>query len=245
MAGETVKGTGVYPGELTRVEFAPGVPGYVVGDANAPAVIVLQEWWGIVPTVVDHALHISQQGYRCLVPDIYKGKIGVDKEEASHLLSKLDWAQAVQEIKQAVEWLRSQGAPKVGCTGFCMGGALTLLAAQHAGVDAAAAFYGIPGADFCQPENIKVPIQLHFGQLDDMKGFSDPETAKAFADKANAAGGKAELFIYPDCGHGFLNVGDEGVEKRAHMGFPEPPNDDARNQAWERVFRLFGDNVKA
>lgn len=44
MAGETVKGTGVYPGELTRVEFAPGVPGYVVGDANAPAVIVLQEW---------------------------------------------------------------------------------------------------------------------------------------------------------------------------------------------------------
>jgi hypothetical protein len=52
----------------------------------------------------------------CLIPDIYRGKVGVNKEEASHLLSKLDWAQAVQDIKQAVQYLRDDGATKASGT---------------------------------------------------------------------------------------------------------------------------------
>jgi carboxymethylenebutenolidase len=80
-----------------------------------------------------------------LVPDLYKGKVGVDKEEASHMLSKLDWAAALEEIKQAVQYLRDGGATRVACIGFCMGGALSLAAAQHAGIQCAAPFYGLPG----------------------------------------------------------------------------------------------------
>lgn len=261
----------------------------------------------------------------CLVPDLYKGKVGVDKEEASHLLSKLDWPAAVDEIKQAVQYLRADGAqkvrrpagaaacsataaaftrcrqgdsaargrlppaptppppPQVGCIGFCMGGALTLCAAQHAGVDAAAPFYGIPGAEICQPENIKVPLAMHHGALDAMKGFSDPEvgagpgvvarpvrvclpwtarptvtrthprlpltlppppqSAHAFAAKVNAAGGSAQVYVYEGCGHGFLNVGEEAVAKRAHMGFPEPPRE-AQELAWSRVLQLFEEHLK-
>ncbi|KAL4852950.1 putative carboxymethylenebutenolidase [Chlorella vulgaris] len=208
---------------VEKITFGDGLPGYVCGSVKDPAVIVIQEWWGVVPTVVAHAVKLSEQGYRCLIPDIYRGKVGVNKEEASHLLSKLDWAQAVQDIKQAV-----------GAIGFCMGGALSLAAAQLAGVDCAVAFYGTPAAELSQPQNIKVPVSLHFGELDDHKGFSDPETGKKFADSVTAAGGSAELFVYEAAGHGFLNTGEAAVATREHMGFPEPPAE-AQQLAWTRI----------
>ncbi|GAB4820555.1 hypothetical protein N2152v2_007601 [Parachlorella kessleri] len=172
-----------------------------------------------------------------------QGKIGVDKEEAQHLFDHLDWPGAVEELSQAVKFLREGGANKVGAIGFCMGGALALAAAQKAGVDAAVPFYGLPQEGLCQPQNIKVPVQLHFGRLDQFKGFSDPDSATAFADKVNAAGGKAEVFIYEDCGHGFLNEGDEGKEKREHMGFPQP-SAESQQLAWQRLLDFFDKNLK-
>lgn len=58
---------------------------------------------------------------------------------------------------------------------MCMGGALSFCAAQHANVECAIVFYGIPSRTNCQPESIKVPIEAHFGKLDQITGFSDPE----------------------------------------------------------------------
>ena len=193
--------------------------------------------------VKGHAINIAAQGYRCLIPDVYHGKIGVDKEEASHLLSKLDWMRAVDEIKQAVEYLRNDGAIKIGAIGFCMGGALSLAAAQHADIQCAQPFYGSPSPQLAQPENIKVPVALHFGALDTMAGFSDPDTARTLAEKMNAAGGCAVAYIYEQCGHAFLNPGEEGIAKREHMEFPEPPVEQ-QNLAWERVFAFFEEHLK-
>ena len=58
-----------------------------------------------------------------------------------------------------------------------MGGALAFCAAQHAGVDCAAPFYGIPAPTACDVTKIAVPVQAHFGKLDAMAGFSDPEVS--------------------------------------------------------------------
>lgn len=174
---------------------------------------------------------------------MYHGKIGVDKEEASHLLSKLDWQRAVEEMTQAVDFLRANGAQKVGAIGFCMGGALALAAAQHSGIDCAQPFYGCPSRELCQPEAIKVPVALHFGELDDHVGFSDPDTARRWAEEMNAAGGSAVAYIYEKCGHAFLNSGDTGMEKRQYMGFPEPPQEQ-QDLAWERVFKFFEEHLK-
>ena len=110
-----------------------------------------------------HAAKVAAAGYRVLVPDLYKGAIGgacvlrlpislsshasfpVNKEEASHHMGALDWAAAVKEIAQAAAFLKAEGSPKVGATGFCMGGALTLLgAATCPDISCAAPFYGIP-----------------------------------------------------------------------------------------------------
>lgn len=197
---------------------------------------------------------------------------------------------------------------QVGAIGFCMGGALSLAAAQHADIQCAVPFYGLPGEAICQPQNIKIPIAMHFGRLDTLTGFSDAEvgdsgecclgssgcswttpndetimqvqdassilalasaaqettgfscclsysllfklfpsvlmqSAIAFADKVNTAGGKADLHIYEDAGHGFLNEGQEGVAKREHMGFPHPPAA-TQQMAWQRVIEFLNQHLK-
>lgn len=206
-----------------------------------------QEWWGITDVIMRNAGKLVHEGYRCLIPDLYKGKIGVDKEEAAHvsqssvvadtrctglesaehvmllkpfdcviwfhdgqrsllpsqcclldfqnyknskrtgmeipklflklivqqLMGELDFKLATDELTRAVEYLRETGSPTVGCVGFCMGGALAFCAAQHSGLDCAAPFYGTPNQSICDPGEIKIPLQAHFGKLDSLKGFSD------------------------------------------------------------------------
>ncbi|CAG9463480.1 unnamed protein product [Pedinophyceae sp. YPF-701] len=213
---------------MEKITFGDNLPGYVCGPKGAPGLLVLQEWWGITPEIQEHAKVYSEIcGFRCLVPDLYKGKIGVDKEEASHLMSKLDWVQAFGEMKQAAEYLRSEGSAKVGAVGFCMGGALSLCAAQHSGIDAAVPFYGCPGEEACDPSKLTVPVQGHFGADDPMKGFSDVDTAKALDAKLKASPGKGEVFIYEGESHAFMNRTDEeNTKKREMMGFttPKPEN---------------------
>lgn len=87
-------------------------------------------------------------------------------------MSELDWAGAVAEIGAALGYLKETGAAHVCIAGFCMGGALTLSALEQVeGFLCGACFYGIPRSLDC--EKIKVPVQLHFGALDDIGGFSD------------------------------------------------------------------------
>ena len=71
---------------MEKVTFGPSnLPGFEIGDKTLPAVIVIQEWWGVTVNIKELAQMISKEGFRCLVPDLYKGKIGVDAEEASHV----------------------------------------------------------------------------------------------------------------------------------------------------------------
>ncbi|KAF8070964.1 RAD4 [Scenedesmus sp. PABB004] len=194
-------------GSMERVDFGSGY-GWATGPKDAPAVIVLQEWWGVNDIIKEHAALIAAAGpFRTLVPDLYKGKVGVDAEEASHLMGALDFKAAVAELRDAAAHLRASGAPAVGVVGFCMGGALAFAAAQHAAVECAAPFYGIPDPAICDPTAIKVPVQAHFGELDTLKGFSDPESIAAVVSKMQAAGaGPVELLMFPNSGHAFMNA---------------------------------------
>lgn len=70
-------------------------------------------------------------------------------QSAGHLMENLDWPAARDKMTEAVKYLSGNGK-KVGVTGFCMGGALSLIAAQHSGVAAAAPFYGTPQEEICQ-----------------------------------------------------------------------------------------------
>ena len=201
-------------------------------DTGKPGIIVLQEWWGLVPHIKDVARRLAAQGYLALAPDLYHGKSTLEVAEAEHLMKGLDWERAAQEIAGAARYLREvEGATRVGVTGFCMGGALTVIAAAQPGVDAYAAFYWFPPAGAAPLDKITAPGLIFFGEEE--KFFSVPD-AKAFAESQRKRGRQAEVIVYPDAGHAFFN------NER-----PEAFRPDAANDAWRRTLDHFGHFLRA
>ena len=207
--------------------------GYVMGMVHGkgrPGVIVIQEWWGLVPHVRDVVNRFAHEGFDALAPDLYHGKSTVDAEEAHHLMETLDWPRAVDEIGAAVDYLRNDArSPRVGIVGFCMGGALAVLAAHHPGVNAYASFYGFP-PDPSAILPITVPGALFFGEKEDV--FSVPN-ARAFADAQARAGIPTEVVVYPGAGHAFFN------DARPEVFHPV-----AAKTAWSRTVAHFNKHVK-
>lgn len=209
---------------------------YVIGKHDAPGIVVLQEWWGVDFEIKNHAAMISQlgRGFKALIPDLYRGKVGLDVAEAQHLFDGLDWPGAVKDIHASVDWLKANGSKKAGVTGFCMGGALAIASSvlvPH--VDAVVAFYGVPSSELADPAQAKAPVQAHFGELDNFVGFSDVTAAKALEEKLKASGIPHEVHIYPGNSHAFMNRSTEGINRRKNMGLPD--EDEASVQlAWSR-----------
>jgi carboxymethylenebutenolidase len=138
-----------------------------VSGNRAPAVVVIQEWWGLNDQIKGVANRLAAAGYRALVPDLYRGKVGLDAKEAEHLMSHLNFGDAAtQDIRGAVQHLK-QTSSKAGVTGFCMGGALTILAACNVPEsDAAITWYGCPPLEYVDASKIKAPLMGHWA-LDD------------------------------------------------------------------------------
>jgi len=157
--------------------------------------------------------------------------VAVDREEAGHIMAGLDWAGAVKDIAGGAKYLKSVGCSKVGVTGFCMGGALSFAAAALCpDISAAAPFYGIPSAQLCDITKIRAPVQAHFGEKDDIAGFSSPADYTALEAKLKAAGVPYEAFTYP-AGHGFTNPNNDNY------------NRDATHQALGRVYAFMAKNL--
>ncbi|KAI9018189.1 dienelactone hydrolase [Hyaloraphidium curvatum] len=244
-------------------------------DLPLPAVLVLQEWWGVNNQIKAHAQRIANgTGCVAVVPDMYNGKVGLDREEASHLMSNLDWNEGLERLAALVDHLRSEGhhdpaakrnRRKIGSVGFCMGGALSLalagkLQGTKSALEAAVSFYGVPSPNLgisLQKIPLSTPVQLHTGELDNLKGFSDPETFSklhaSMLETIKAAGGsharglhrlEEALFIYPGQGHAFMNDEPEMAGKRKELGFAGGGDKKVQAQAWERVFRFFSQHLK-
>jgi carboxymethylenebutenolidase len=190
-------------------------------QAGAPGVVVIQEWWGLNPQIKGVADRFAKAGYRALVPDLFKGRVTTKPDEANHLMTGLDFPGATQQdIRGAVQHLKAAGG-KVAVMGFCMGGALTIMAAVHvAEADAGVCFYGIPPAPAADPAKIRVPLQGHFAAQDD---WCTPAAVNALEQKLKGAKVKYELYRYPGA-HGFFN------EQR-----PEVYDPKGAAQAWERT----------
>jgi carboxymethylenebutenolidase len=147
------------------------VSGFLAEPANggpAPGIVVIQEWWGLNDQIKGVADKLAAAGYRALVPDLYRGQLALDAHEAEHLMTGLDFGDAAgQDVRGAVRYLKATGSTKVGVTGFCMGGALTVLAAVNVPeADACVVWYGYPPLEYVDATRIKAPLLGHWATED-------------------------------------------------------------------------------
>src|SRR5262249_4586142 len=144
----------------------------------------------------------AEAGFRALVPDLFRGKVAQAPDEAKHLMTGLDFPDAAtQDVRGALQFLK-QTAKKAAVAGFCMGGALTILAAAKvADPGVGACFYGIPPLTDAEFKSIGVPLICHFGNKDHSW---TPEKVNALESALKHSQSKFELYRY-DADHAFMN----------------------------------------
>ena len=185
-----------------------------------PGIVVIQEWWGLNDQICGVADRFARAGYNALAPDLYKGRLTASPDEANHLMSGLDFADATnQDLRGAAAHLK-EASGKVAVMGFCMGGALTIAALAHIPeLAAGVCFYGIPPKEFADPARIKAPLQGHFANRDD---WCTPALVDDLERAMKAAGASPEIYRY-DAAHAFSNERSQAYDVAS------------ANQAWERT----------
>jgi carboxymethylenebutenolidase len=216
------------------------VQGYLAEPANAPnapGVVVIQEWWGLNAQIKGVADRYAAAGYVALVPDLYRGKSTVEAAEAEHLMTNLNFGDAAgQDVRGAVKYLKSR-CPKVGVSGYCMGGALTLLAAVHVPeADAGVVFYGYPPLEFIDASKIRIPLMAHWATEDAPFPIANVDKLETML---RGAGVSFEFHRYHAM-HAFANETQVGAARLPITEYkPE-----AAALAWERTLAFFGKHLR-
>ena len=177
----------------------------------APAVVVIQEIFGVNLDLRDTCDALAAQGYLAVSPDLFwRQEPGVDMSDQSPeewkkafaLYTAFDRDAGVADIAATMAVARSlPGANgKIGVMGFCLGGLMTFLTAARVGADAAVVYYG-GGTDqyLVEADDIKTPLMVHLGADDEYI----PKPAQEAITKALADKPLAHVFIYPGCNHAF------------------------------------------
>jgi carboxymethylenebutenolidase len=202
-------------------------PGYLARPTYAGphrGVVVIQEWWGLVPHIEEVARRLARNGFVALAPDLYHGKVAEEPDEAQKLAMSMDRNRAIKEIASAAKYLKGldQVQPKwVGVVGWCMGGGLAISASAYSGDFAAAvAFYGRP-LDANEVPRIQAPLLALYGEQD----HSIPQDwVKQFDEQLDSYHLPHEIVTYPNAGHAFFN------ESRT-----DHYNEDAARDGWNRT----------
>jgi carboxymethylenebutenolidase len=197
------------------------------GGGRRPAVIVIQEWWGLNDHIRDVTRRFAGEGFVALAPDLYHGVVVSEPDEARKAVMELDMGDAVREIRQAVDFLQGQSdvaGPKVGIVGFCMGGRLVLQTARvEPDLGAATSFYGAPLTPG-EAAEVQTPILGLYGTED----ASNPlDKVRAMEKALDEAGIENQIEIYEGAHHAFFN------DTRASY-HPEAAAD-----AWKRTLAWF------
>jgi carboxymethylenebutenolidase len=196
-----------------------------------PGVIVIQEWWGLVPHIRSVADRFAEAGFVALAPDLYHGVQTTEPNEAGKLLMGLAMSQAAKDIAGAAEFLAAgdhvQGG--IGTIGFCAGGSLALWSATVSErIVATAGFYPALPWERMSPQWANYAGKTAMIHCDEAEGGSRApgiQTAKQAIEKA---GGEVVLHDYPGTYHAFFN------DDR-----PEVYHADAAASSWARTVELF------
>ena len=196
---------------------------------TGPGVVVIQEWWGLVPHIRDVCDRFAREGFVALAPDLYHGETARSPDEAGKLMMALNIEQAEKDLRGAVQYLlnhESVAGESVGTIGFCMGGVLSLFAAsKNAQVGACVVFYGIHPKVEPDFENLRAPVLGLYAERD---GMVPPEAVRALEERVRRHGKSIETHIYPGTDHAFFN------DTR-----PEVYDAEAAEDAWRRTLAFF------
>jgi carboxymethylenebutenolidase len=195
--------------------------GYLaMADQGAHGVVVIQEWWGLNDQICGVADRFARAGYNALAPDLYKGRVTASVDEANHLMTGLDFADATHhDLRGAAQHLKARSGD-LAVLGFCMGGALTIAAAVHIPeFDAAVCFYGIPPKAFADPAKVRIPLQGHFANRDD---WCTPAAVDEFERALRTTGITHEIYRY-GAAHAFANERSAAYDVAC------------ANEAWDRM----------
>ena len=209
--------------------------GYLAAPASGkgPAVVVIQEWWGLVPHIEDLVERFAKEGFVALAPDLYHGKSAKSPDEAGKLMMAMRIDEAERDLSAAVDYLStldSTASEKAGVVGFCMGGALALYTAtKNPKVGACVVFYG--GHPKVKPDlpNLNAPVLGLYAEKD---GSVTPESARDLERKLKDLGKQIEVKIYEGADHAFFN------DTR-----PEVYNAEAAADAWQRTVEFLREHL--
>lgn len=176
------------------------------GGGGIP-VVVIQEWWGLVPHIEDVCDRFAGEGFAALAPDLYAGESTTEPDEAGKLMMALNVEQAAKDMSGAVDELRRvTGRDAVGIVGFCMGGGLALVGACHRpdAIAACVPFYGLIPWESAQPDwtKMRAAVLGHYAELD---GYFGPEQAAGLQSALTDAGVDADIHVHPGVDHAFFN----------------------------------------
>lgn len=218
-----------YPSENVTVRA------YVAGPQTRekrPAIIVVQEWWGLNEHVKDIARRFAQEGYVAVAPDLYSrlgNRVTTNPNEAGQLMNQLKQEDGLKDLNATITYLKSQSgvdAGRLGVTGFCMGGSYALmLPCTNSDMKAAVPFYGqVPNPD--NPlQQLACPVLYIYGEDDGWITKADVQRLAAALKKYNKPG---EIKTYPGAPHAFFNDTRKDVYKPAEA-----------KDAWERTLAFF------
>ncbi|MGQ0665490.1 MAG: dienelactone hydrolase family protein [Nitrospiraceae bacterium] len=203
-----------------------------------PAVIVIQEWWGLTDHIKDIARRYAVEGYVAIAPDLYSrlgNALPTDAGEAGKLMNTLKQEDGLKDLNATVAYLKSVpevDGTRIGVTGFCMGGSYALmLPCINAEIKAAVPFYGqVPNPDG-PLQKLSAPVLYLYGEDDGWITKADVQRLAAALKKYNKPG---EIKTYPGAPHAFFRDTDKSVYR------PEAAKD-----AWARATKFFRQHLKA
>jgi carboxymethylenebutenolidase len=235
VAAATADGGPAVATKSETVTFPSGkdtVSGYLVEPEKAgkyPAIIVIQEWWGLNDWVKEQTQKLAEQGYVALAPDLYRGKVATDPGTAHELMRGMPQDRAVADLNAAFAYLSAKSnvdPVRIGSIGWCMGGGLSLQLAIHQPKLAACVVnYGALPTDPGDIGQIFAPVLGNFGADD--HGIT-PDDVHAFEKVLNKLGRLVSVKIYDGAGHGFMNETNQSAYR------PEATAD-----AWKRITDFF------
>lgn len=223
------------PASKPNVTFPSAVgqaQGYLATPAKDagkhPAIIVIQEWWGLNDWVREQTDRLAKDGYVALAVDLYRGKVAASADEAHELMRGLPEDRAMADLKGGFRYLASRkdvDRKHIAVIGWCMGGGYSLmLASAEPKLAGAVINYGHLMTDPKTISQLRVPLLGNFGAAD--RGIP-PEDVKAFESALHKAGKSADFKIYEGAGHAFMNPNNKDGYVPA-----------ATADAWQRIDRF-------